>query len=181
MPRVNEDIMDSLRVLTETGVLDIPIMCETKKCKISVTPTLVQFGNVPLGETKIISFKVVNTGAIATNFEISQEQSAAVDLKHNGYVGGYSTAIVEVSFKAAQLKTMEQKLVIKFSERNVGPFELVVQGAAVDILVYTETNSIDLQTCYLNQLYREVLLLKNRGATVHHCIFLLINLLQQFK
>ncbi len=41
----------------------------------------------------------------------------------------------------------------------------------MDILVYTEINSIDLQTCYLHQLYRDVVTLRNRGGTVHHCIF----------
>ncbi len=119
MPKLNEDIADALQVLTETGALFVPIVCETKKCKIAVTPTVVQFGNVPLGEIKVISFNIVNTGAIPTNFEVIQEQPSQFELRHAGYVAGYATALVDVSFKSTQLNKVEQRITIKFSERNV--------------------------------------------------------------
>jgi hypothetical protein len=49
-PQLNEDINSFFPILSETGRIDIPLVCTCKKALIAVEEPLIDFGNVIFGE-----------------------------------------------------------------------------------------------------------------------------------
>ena len=45
-PLLNEDIDDFFPILTETGPVDIPLRCESKKAIVKIEETILDFGQV---------------------------------------------------------------------------------------------------------------------------------------
>ena len=49
-PQLNEDINSFFPILSETGRIDIPLVCTCKKALVAVEEPLIDFGNVIFGE-----------------------------------------------------------------------------------------------------------------------------------
>jgi len=49
-PKLNQDIFSKLRVLTETGPLDIPLTCLIKRCAPRLSETQIDLGSLVIGE-----------------------------------------------------------------------------------------------------------------------------------
>jgi len=49
-PQLNEDIDAFFPILSETGLINIPLICTCKKALIAVEEPLIDFGNVIFGE-----------------------------------------------------------------------------------------------------------------------------------
>ena len=58
IPRVNSDITGVFPILAETGLINIPLLCYSKKALIAVEENDIEFGNVVRGEEskKVIKF-----------------------------------------------------------------------------------------------------------------------------
>ena len=69
-PKVNEDIIDVLPALAQTGPFSIPLVCTTKKVAIEVSDKRVSFGQVVLAESMSRTITIVNKGALPTSFDI---------------------------------------------------------------------------------------------------------------
>jgi hypothetical protein len=67
-PRLNEDVDGKLDFLAETGRFSIPIVCRTKKCSVSLSSRVIDFGTVVLGNTATHSVQISNSGALAVPF-----------------------------------------------------------------------------------------------------------------
>jgi hypothetical protein len=105
-----------------------------------VSPSTLEFGNVHLGDTKTISLKITNVGAIPTSFEISVPDST-LDLRSNivlsstlGNVLGHSSVTVDVAFKPSVLRAFQDQLIIKYSDKNLEPFSLPIQVSIVVLI-----------------------------------------------
>ena len=91
---MNEDIEEFIELVSETGPFNIPLKCETKKCNIEISPKLIQFGDVPLGDSKQLLVKIANSGAVPTSFEIlpyNQDQSQFTVETTKSHLEGYSS------------------------------------------------------------------------------------------
>ena len=69
-PQLNEDINSVFPILSETGKIEIPLICTCKKALISVEEHLIDFGPVIFGEQNTQYLKINNTGALATKIYI---------------------------------------------------------------------------------------------------------------
>lgn len=69
-PQVNKDIFTTLKFFTETGPIEVPLICLIKRCAPRVLTTKIDFGNVVIGEKKIVSVHITNSQAISTDFRI---------------------------------------------------------------------------------------------------------------
>ena len=49
-PQLNQDINSHFPILSETGLIKIPLICTCKKALISVEEDAIDFGNVIFGE-----------------------------------------------------------------------------------------------------------------------------------
>ena len=65
-PQLNEDINSFFPILSETGVIKIPLVCICKKALISAEDTKIDFGNVIFGEQQTKYLKLNNSGALPT-------------------------------------------------------------------------------------------------------------------
>lgn len=69
-PQLNEDINTVFPILSETGKIEIPLICTCKKALISVDERLINFGAVIFGEENTQYLKIDNTGALPTKIYI---------------------------------------------------------------------------------------------------------------
>lgn len=65
-PQLNEDINSFFPILSETGIIKIPLVCICKKALISVEDANIDFGNVIFGEQQTKYLKLNNSGALPT-------------------------------------------------------------------------------------------------------------------
>lgn len=69
-PQLNEDINAVFPILSETGKIEIPLICTCKKALLSVDEPFINFGSVIFGEQNTQYLKVNNTGALPTKIYI---------------------------------------------------------------------------------------------------------------
>lgn len=76
-------------ILSETGRIDIPLICTCKKALISVESESIDFGNVIFGEQNTQYLKIKNNGALPTKIYIKTPVGQTIpfvsmeDLKKN--------------------------------------------------------------------------------------------------
>ena len=69
-PLVNKDYKSSLKLLSETGMCVIPIECYCKKCIINFQKSVLDYGNVIIGQEINIPLEVSNSGALNCKFTV---------------------------------------------------------------------------------------------------------------
>ena len=69
-PLVNKDYKSSLKLLSETGMCEIPIECYCKKCIINFEKKVIDYGNVIIGQEINIPLVVSNTGALNCKYTV---------------------------------------------------------------------------------------------------------------
>ena len=87
-PQLNQDINSSFPILSETGPINIALICTCKKALISVEEPKIDFNNVIFGEQKTVSLNVKNSGALPTKIYVKTNEGRTVpffsmeDLRH---------------------------------------------------------------------------------------------------
>jgi hypothetical protein len=77
-PQLNEDINTVFPILSETGKIEIPLICTCKKALISVDEPLINFGAVIFGEQNTQYLKIDNTGALPTKIYIKDQKGRQI-------------------------------------------------------------------------------------------------------
>ena len=77
-PQLNEDINTVFPILSETGKIEIPLICTCKKALISVEDPSIDFGAVIFGEQSTQYLKINNTGALATKIYIKDNKGRQI-------------------------------------------------------------------------------------------------------
>jgi hypothetical protein len=77
-PQLNVDINSYFPILSETGVIKIPLVCTCKKALISVVENSIDFGNVIFGEQCTRYLKLKNTGALATKIYVKTNDGRTI-------------------------------------------------------------------------------------------------------
>jgi hypothetical protein len=65
-PQLNEDINSVFPILSETGLINIALICTCKKALVAVENPLIDFGDVIFGEQNTQFLRLNNTGALTT-------------------------------------------------------------------------------------------------------------------
>lgn len=76
-PKVDADIAAELSLLTQTGMMSLPIRCAPKKVVVAVAAPALRFGSVVLAENAEIALTITNRGALPTRFSASITPVAA--------------------------------------------------------------------------------------------------------
>ncbi|KAH9495100.1 Cilia- and flagella-associated protein 74 [Bulinus truncatus] len=71
-PMINEDLHGKVKFLTQTGPFEIPLICSTKKCNLSIDLDTIDFGTHVIGETIKRKVTLTNRGALGTSFTFSK-------------------------------------------------------------------------------------------------------------
>ena len=88
-PQLNEDINSVFPILSETGRIDIPLICTCKKALIEVENPHIDFGDVIFGEQNTQYLKIKNNGALPTKLYVKCPDGTTIpfisqeDLKKN--------------------------------------------------------------------------------------------------
>ena len=69
-PLVNKDYKSTLKLLSETGMCEIPIECYCKKCIINFEKNIIDYGNVIIGQEINIPLVVSNSGALSCKYTV---------------------------------------------------------------------------------------------------------------
>eukprot|EP00736_Rhodelphis_marinus_P006839 Rmarinus@m.22284 len=166
----NEDIVTVLPCLAQTGPFSVPLRCLTKKTQISIDPEVVDAGVVTLGESRSKHITIRNDGALPTDFRLvlideSDESKSVFEFEAEGRVEGYSSTHVHVKFSPYNAVLYELPLMIDFSRDGVPESFLLFKGTGEDVPIYVDRLVVDFKCCLLNQLYRDTLVVRNRGKT----------------
>eukprot|EP00469_Lotharella_globosa_P018681 CAMPEP_0167812318 /NCGR_PEP_ID=MMETSP0112_2-20121227/1185_1 /TAXON_ID=91324 /ORGANISM="Lotharella globosa, Strain CCCM811" /LENGTH=879 /DNA_ID=CAMNT_0007711183 /DNA_START=29 /DNA_END=2665 /DNA_ORIENTATION=- len=189
-PAVNKDINTFLALATETGPLQIPIRCRTRKVDVVLPSPVLSLGSLPCGETMRRTVEIVNSGALPIDFhvthnhgetegELSYEQAKdAIQFRGGGRgtVGGYSKTRIGVTFKPVVAGQFDMVAMVEFGkeikvdDRNF-PIEwgssksypLRIMGESCLVPVYIENPVMDFQRCIVDKLYRASLIFRNRS------------------
>eukprot|EP00002_Diphylleia_rotans_P034806 TRINITY_DN7509_c0_g1_i2.p1 TRINITY_DN7509_c0_g1~~TRINITY_DN7509_c0_g1_i2.p1 ORF type:complete len:601 (+),score=91.24 TRINITY_DN7509_c0_g1_i2:1531-3333(+) len=170
-PKINEDIITFLPLLSETGPIDIPLECTTKKTQISVFPRTLDFDSVVLGESRKKVIRIVNKGALPTEARIShmktveEIESGAYQFPETATIQPYSTTSIDVTFSPPSVGPCCTKLILNFSDPSTPDHVVSLSASGSDVPIYVEREILDFRVCYYGTLYREVLVLRNRGST----------------
>jgi hypothetical protein len=73
-PVVEKDLLFSLNLLSETGMVEIPLQCLKKKCIIEIENTTIDFGQVILGNLVDRELNLENIGALSCNYTFLDEK-----------------------------------------------------------------------------------------------------------
>jgi hypothetical protein len=77
-PQLNEDINSVFPILSETGRIDIPLICTCKKALIEVEEPFIDFGDVIFGEQSTQYLKLKNTGALPTKIYVKTDDGKTI-------------------------------------------------------------------------------------------------------
>lgn len=77
-PQLNQDIKSFFPILSETGRIDIPLVCTCKKALVTVEEDVIDFGNVIFGEQSTKFLKIKNAGALATRLFIKTNNGSVI-------------------------------------------------------------------------------------------------------
>lgn len=79
-PKLNDDILGDIKLLTQTGPVNIPLQCLKKRCIPRVLVEEVDFGEVIIGQINRQKITIKNTGALPTKFVAASAWMAAVSI-----------------------------------------------------------------------------------------------------
>jgi len=77
-PQLNQDINSFFPILSETGIIKIPLICICKKALLSVEDSNIDFGNVIFGEQQTRYLKLNNSGALATKVYVKTNDGRTI-------------------------------------------------------------------------------------------------------
>lgn len=72
-PMMNKDYKSNLKLLSETGLCLIPLECLCKKCEVEVKNPVLDFGEIILGQEKMINLNISSLGALSCAFKMLAE------------------------------------------------------------------------------------------------------------
>ena len=97
-PLVNKDYKSSLKLLSETGMCEIPIECYCKKCIINFEKNVIDYGNVIIGQEIKIPLVVSNSGALSCKYTVvDNDKELLVEKREEEEVDPF--ADLEASYK----------------------------------------------------------------------------------
>jgi hypothetical protein len=77
-PQLNQDINSFFPILSETGIIKIPLICICKKALLSAEDSNIDFGNVIFGEQQTRYLKLNNSGALATKIYVKTNDGRTI-------------------------------------------------------------------------------------------------------
>lgn len=77
-PQINKDINTTFNILSETGAIQIPLVCTCKKALISIDENLIDFKSVIFGEQQTCYLNVKNSGALPTKVFVKTNDGRAI-------------------------------------------------------------------------------------------------------
>ena len=81
--QLDEDIVGSIEMASQTGHFSIPLKCLAKKCLVSTDKTSLDFGSVCLGETVSRRITLTNEGALPTTFKLTTDLPNTVEVRNS--------------------------------------------------------------------------------------------------
>eukprot|EP00217_Crustomastix_stigmatica_P004654 CAMPEP_0183788912 /NCGR_PEP_ID=MMETSP0803_2-20130417/57_1 /TAXON_ID=195967 /ORGANISM="Crustomastix stigmata, Strain CCMP3273" /LENGTH=1256 /DNA_ID=CAMNT_0026033063 /DNA_START=154 /DNA_END=3921 /DNA_ORIENTATION=+ len=171
-PRLLEDIATELPLLTRSGYLTIPVVCNMKKPTVSVTASNVHFGAVMIGETCSRCITVVNSGALDVDFQVvavTDNGPADFSIQTCGIAKGYARTAVKVKFTPQTEGMQEVELCLKFKHASVPDYSVSLCAIGSPLQLQLDRVVVDFNCCVHDQVYQAMLSLQNRSNSALKC------------
>eukprot|EP00761_Pharyngomonas_kirbyi_P008822 gb/GECH01008834.1/.p1 GENE.gb/GECH01008834.1/~~gb/GECH01008834.1/.p1 ORF type:complete len:1566 (+),score=405.19 gb/GECH01008834.1/:1-4698(+) len=178
-PKLEEDIIRNLSILSQTGKIDIPLKCYTKKILLRYTPNeQLKLGSVVLAESITKKINIINDGALKTRFQLDSkslhskfETGSPFSLEPlSGSVKGYSSRTIHVSFSPTQIGEYNTNLNIHFMDGETKSKSIEFLAKGIDVPIYLDRNEIDLGISSVDQEHRRKIKIHNRSNISMKCI-----------
>ena len=179
-PKINQDINDEIKILTKTGPLSIPLIASTKKVDISITPEKtpgigrqLDLGQVVLAESVTRTIVVSNSGALSSKLELlgditNHPEISILPSKYGAiHIAPHSTEQISITYAPKEVQSIMCSALLHFSSPEVEDVvvSVVGEGSEVPVYVHENSNVLDFSCCYVDTLYRDELIICNRGRT----------------
>jgi len=169
-PQVDTDINVSIPFLADTGPFEVPVLCTKRRVVPVLSSNCLDFQTVILGEKKTMQLKLSNNGVLESNFDVffRNETDIFRVRELTGVIPGYSSRTISVAYKpvACDSSMDESELSIKFTNGFGYPEETLhvsILGKRSQVPIYVEHESMDFNCVIIGKLYRNKLVLRNRG------------------
>src|SRR5690606_10571282 len=192
IPRLPNDIESELPFLAQTGKFSIPLCCYTKKVVVKVEPDdYVDFGGVVIAEYATKTIRISNSGALDTSFQLCGEavdtytkmkcipksqdekdvESVLTFSTLSGYLEHESSVVIKITFRPGKIGVFKTQLKIRFNDDFTEDVVINLYAEGRDVPIYLERTEMDLKCVYFNTLYRDPLIVHNRGKFAMKCEF----------
>eukprot|EP00929_Paragymnodinium_shiwhaense_P113634 TRINITY_DN81922_c0_g1_i1.p1 TRINITY_DN81922_c0_g1~~TRINITY_DN81922_c0_g1_i1.p1 ORF type:complete len:1650 (+),score=464.82 TRINITY_DN81922_c0_g1_i1:172-5121(+) len=183
LPKVSKDIVTTFPILAKTGRIDFPMKCTTKKTVLTITPQdaeaqpIIDFGQVLRGEQCTRTLYIKNSGALGAEYclEPTEKESdflQALSWECSGpQLVAHGTTRVKFTFKPTVVGDFTLVFRLSINNRAVGDAKFVeerrvlVRGTCSDVAIWVEKAQYDLKTCLYEHIFRENIVVHNRGST----------------
>ena len=117
-PKVNEDIVTHIPIITQTGPITVPVRCTRRRATLSLSTSAVNFSGITIGETKEQRVEIVNNGALGVDFKIEvadaksgmkdppEEQKSLIDARDTDTEDWNMERLFRENVHAARLKDL---------------------------------------------------------------------------
>eukprot|EP00899_Mesostigma_viride_P015680 jgi/Mesvir1/24112/Mv10832-RA.1 len=184
-PQLNEDIFTVLPILAETGPIEVPVRCTTKKARVLLDVSELSFGAVTLQESASKRVKLTNDGALPTDFTVelldggawpeaddSSERAQRINcfqFERNGHINGYASAYLDVAYTPRNVSPDSLSVLLRFSEPTADDVVLVVTGIGTPVPVHLDSHVLNFKACVYGSVYRAAIVAHNRSNTPLRC------------
>ena len=190
-PKLEEDIEFELPLLTQTGPMTVPVRALCKKVVLSASASELDFSGVVLGERYTLPLIIKNDGALPSTYTIKlmhashpAEVQAASELllmsqdllpqedeiftfPLTGEIAPYASTEIPLTYRPRNPGNSLGLLQLVFGNdgTDAPAVEVSIYGEGVKVPIYVERETIDFRTCVFGDLFRDDLVLVNRGKT----------------
>ncbi|GBG33374.1 Cilia- and flagella-associated protein 74 [Hondaea fermentalgiana] len=167
-PKVNEDISVDLPFLAATGPFSVPIRCTTRKTRPALSREDLDFGTVVHGETKTLVVKIANEGALPCAFSTEGSCFEAGDLQigtpAKESLHGYDATSLSITYAPQEDSPVDINCFLDFVFADGQRVRCNIVAATSKVPIHTASPELDFQCCVFGKLYRNKLVLRNRGS-----------------
>lgn len=187
-PRLDEDIDTVLPLLSETGRVDVPLVCTKRRCDVSASTNSLDFGGVTLGEVRSRTVRLCNAGVLEAPFTVAivgggtdggthgADGAAALSFTESGVVGAYGECAVVVTYAPETEAPLDASLRVSFDGARVGgraspppPIDVALSGSGAPVAVTVDAGLVDFKTCVHGRLYRSEVAVRNASNCALRC------------
>ena len=194
-PKLDKDVEFDLPLMCQTGRMTIPVRALCKKVVLTMAPPskALDFAGVVLGEGHTLPFVVRNDGALPSTYTLRlvqgshpKEEPATSNLLAasrellpkeeeiftfplTGVLPPYSSTEIPITYRPRNPGNSLGMLELTFDgvgpNAAAAPMEMSVYGEGVKVPIYVQREQLDLRACVFGALFRDELVLCNRGKT----------------
>ena len=156
-------IAGNFSILAATGQIDFRLRAEPKKAELRFEPATLDFGEVTVADSKILRLRVTNDGALPAQWSLKPGNFSVKPNTVSGVFAEKSVTSIFFTFNPTEEIILSEIMDLEISGNSTR--EIACTGRAEPLPLYTEKNLLDVGVVAYGEVFREDIILRNKGFT----------------